>query len=250
MGNPVKPSEETIMNSLENSSMAIEAGNNSINQSDPVNSKSNIDKPIIDTGTMTTMSTKMNKVVMRVINGVVVSVTILVTLFMRSSGSSVMSGNHVRRGFYCDDLSIRYPVQPETVSTKVLIGASFIGGLTLFCIIEYCVIKCNTYLPMHSVQFCRGIILKIPAWIGPATKTMCMCFVASMANSILTDICKNVIGWPRPNFMAVCRPNVTCDASNRHEFIAQFHCLDATEEKLEDQKKELQYDAVDFENDQ
>ena len=99
MGNPVKPSEETIMNSLENSSMAIEAGSNSINQSDPVNSKSNIDKPIIDTGTMTTMSTKMNKVVMRVINGVVVSVTILVTLFMRSSGSVVtVVENHTQCG--------------------------------------------------------------------------------------------------------------------------------------------------------
>lgn len=228
----MKPAEETIMNSLENSSMAIEAGNNIGNQSDQVN-KSNIDKPIIDTGTS---MTKLNNVVMRVINGVVISVTILVTLFMRSSGSSVMS-NQVRRGFYCDDLSIRYPVRSETVSTKVLIGASFIGGLTLFCIIEYCVIKCNTYLPMHSVQLCRGISLKIPSWIGPATKTMGMCFVASMANSILTDICKNVIGWPRPNFMAVCRPNVTCDASNRQEFITQFHCLDATEEKLEDQLK-------------
>ena len=45
----MKPAEETIMNSLENSSMAIEAGNNIGNQSDQVN-KSNIDKPIIDTG--------------------------------------------------------------------------------------------------------------------------------------------------------------------------------------------------------
>ena len=48
-GSPMKQAEETIMNSLENSSMAIEAGNNIGNQSDQVN-KSNIDKPIIDTG--------------------------------------------------------------------------------------------------------------------------------------------------------------------------------------------------------
>ena len=34
-----------------------------------------------------TSMTKLNNVVMRVINGVVISVTILVTLFMRSSGS-------------------------------------------------------------------------------------------------------------------------------------------------------------------
>lgn len=187
---------------------------------------------------------------MRVINGVVLSVTIMVTLFMRSSGSSVMY-NHVRRGFYCDDPSIRYPVRSETVSTKVLISASFIGGLTLFCIIEYCVIKCNTYLPMHNVHLCRGKSLQIPAWIIPAAKTMLVCFVASMANSILTDIGKNVIGRPRPNFLASCRPNVTfgldprgipnqnCDDTNRHELITQFQCLNSNLEasELEDQLK-------------
>ena len=67
---------------------------------------------------------------------------------------------------------------------------------------------------------------------------MTVCFVASMANSILTDIAKNVIGWPRPNFMAFCRPNVTCDDSNRHELITQFRCLNLdAEDQLEDQLK-------------
>ena len=88
--------------------------------------------------------------------------------------------------------------------------------------------------------FRNGKILKIPAWIAPASKTMLVCFVAAMANSILTDIAKNVIGRPRPNFMAFCRPNVTCDdPSNRNKFITQFLCLNegATEEELEDQLK-------------
>lgn len=243
MGNPM-PAEGTIMNSLDNSSsLAIEAGGGvggcpgGLSEPDQMN-KSSLDKPIIG-DSVTAMTNQKNKVLMRVINGVVLSVTIMVTLFMRSSGSSVMY-NHVRRGFYCDDPSIRYPVRSETVSTKVLISASFIGGLTLFCIIEYCVIKCNTYLPMHNVHLCRGKSLQIPAWIIPAAKTMLVCFVASMANSILTDIGKNVIGRPRPNFLASCQPNVTfgpgqtCD-----ELITQFQCLNSNLEasELEDQLK-------------
>ena len=80
---------------------------------------------------------------------------------------------------------------------------------------------------------------------------MLVCFVASMANSILTDIGKNVIGRPRPNFLASCRPNVTfgldprgipnqnCDDTNRHELITQFQCLNSNLEasELEDQLK-------------
>jgi membrane-associated phospholipid phosphatase len=61
-----------------------------------------------------------------------------------------------------------------------------------------------------------------------------------MANSILTDIGKNVIGRPRPNFLASCQPNVTfgpgqtCD-----ELITQFQCLNSNLEAsdLEDQLK-------------
>ena len=102
--------------------------------------------------------------------------------------------------------------------------------------------KTNSDKTVHrvsiSVHLCRGKILQIPSWIGPALKTMTVCFVASMANSILTDIAKNVIGWPRPNFMAFCRPNVTCDDSNRHELITQFRCLNLdAEDQLEDQLK-------------
>ena len=98
---------------------------------------------------------------------------------------------------------------------------------------------------LKLVHLCRGKSLQIPAWIIPAAKTMLVCFVASMANSILTDIGKNVIGRPRPNFLASCRPNVTfglgqtCDDTNRHELITQFLCLNSNLEasELEDQLK-------------
>ena len=92
MGNPMKPPEENIMNNLEcNSSLAIEASGVGIGvsgghqQDGPViKSNSGIDKPIIDNKTLT--NHKTSKTVIRVINGVVVSVTIMVTLLMRSSG--------------------------------------------------------------------------------------------------------------------------------------------------------------------
>merc|ERR1711981_1504641 len=83
----------------------------------------------------------------------------------------------------------------------------------------------------------KGINLPIGA-IAPAGKTLLLCIAGAMANSILTDIAKHVIGWPRPNFMAMCQPNVTCDESNRHDYITDFRCLALSdEEELEDALK-------------
>ena len=60
-----------------------------------------------------------------------------------------------------------------------------------------------------------------------------------MTRSSPLDIGKNVIGWPRPNFMAYCQPNVTCsDSSTKFKFITNFKCLNLnSQEELEDALK-------------
>ena len=86
----MKPPEENIMNNLEcnSSSLAIETSgvglgvSGGLHQPDGPVIKS--DKTIIDNKTLT--NHKTSKTVIRVINGLVVSVTIMVTLLMRSSG--------------------------------------------------------------------------------------------------------------------------------------------------------------------
>ena len=69
--------------------------------------------------------TKLNNVVMRVINGVVISVTILVTLFMRSSGSvhSVLEfqnvAGEIHRFSYQNELFPNDFLMPYSLSTFV-----------------------------------------------------------------------------------------------------------------------------------
>ena len=62
------------------------------------------------------------------------------------------------------------------------------------------------------------------------------CFLThSNEHLLFLDIGKNVIGWPRPNFIAHCQPNVTCNASNKLTYITNFKCLNLnTQEELED----------------
>lgn len=62
----------------------------------------------------------------------------------------------------------------------------------------------------------------------------------SLFSLALADIGKSVIGWPRPNFMAYCQPNVTCTAedTNKHTYITNFKCLNLdSQDELEDALK-------------
>ena len=152
-------------------------------------------------------------------NVLVVLCTSAMTLCLRSDMISV-----TRRGFYCDDMSLHYPKRPETVSTKVLIIASIILACALFSITEYFILKQNKFLTTKTILIWKKSF-QVPAWLSPALRLLLTYFMGAAANSILTDIAKNVIGWPRPNFMATCRPNVTCSDANRYEYITTFKCL-------------------------
>lgn len=168
----------------------------------------------------------------KVINGLIISATIVITLILRSKLMTFGTESH--RGFFCDDLSLRFPVKPQTVSTKVLIIASFLSSCILFSLTEYSVIKARQINKMTSVQLWKNLSLQIPSWIPNAGQNLLLCFLGSMATSILTDIGKGVLNWPRPNFIDFCKPNVTCDENNRLTYVSSFKCLKASEEELED----------------
>jgi len=157
------------------------------------------------------------------------------TLCLRSDMISV-----TRRGFYCDDLSIHYPKKPETVSTKVLIIASTLMAWALFSLTEYSIIKQHKFLTTRTFTLWKNKSFQIPAWMGPSLRMLLTYFMGAAANSILTDIAKNVIGWPRPNFMDTCRPlieNVTCANITGYKFITTFKCMSGSQEDLEDALK-------------
>lgn len=206
------------MNNLENNISGGSGGNTVVTEEDHDNK--------------TSMEKKDSNLLMnKVINGLMLSLLVIVTFLLRSNTLKLNS----EQGFYCGDQSLRYPIRPQTVSTKVLILSSFLGSLFLFSLLEYLNVRIKKYPSMTSMalkakpwssSFNKTLLL--PSWIGPSFRSLLLCFIGSMANSILTDIGKKVIGWPRPNFMALCQPNVTCVAGSL-EFITQFTCLNAKE---------------------
>ena len=215
MGNPSPtpttvppPAESTMMNNINE--------NNDHNEVDPEKSAASVEptelKAVKKAATPNWVNQGTNVVLIICISAM--------TLCLRSDMISV-----TRRGFYCDDMSIRYPIRPETISTKVLIIASVLLAAVLFSVTEYFILKQNKFLTTSTVSLVKKSF-QVPAWLSPALRLLLTYFMGAAANSILTDIAKNVIGWPRPNFWETCQPNVTCsDNANRYVYITQFKCL-------------------------
>jgi phosphatidate phosphatase len=130
-----------------------------------------------------------------------------------------------KRGFYCDDESIRYPYRKSTVSRQMLIVIGILIPTVLILLTE--VFRTLTWEKKCANEFrsyrCRQynihrLIVRIYVFIG-------YFFVGVCFNQLMVDIGKYTIGRQRPHFMDVCRPTPgynTCP--NDHLYITEFEC--------------------------
>ena len=163
MGNQA---EETIMNNLNTSENQTE---NSATEDSIENEKKNASHNFT--------------LVKCLINGVIVAIVVVLTLLLRSDHILTVSP----RGFFCDDLSIRYPLRPQTVSTKVLISASTLACVLLVSLSEFYVVRVKKFFISKSVTVVKKSF-SLPSWAGPGGQVILLYFMGAAANSILTGI--------------------------------------------------------------
>ncbi|KAM6975999.1 phospholipid phosphatase 1 isoform 2-T2 [Tautogolabrus adspersus] len=124
-----------------------------------------------------------------------------------------------RRGFFCNDDSIKYPFKEETISPQLL-GGVMIPVTILTMIIGECLL---VYLKRIKSKSSFGSYLSS---VYKAIGTFL--FGAAMSQS-LTDIAKYSIGRLRPHFLDVCKPDwkkINCSSG---AYIEDFTCTgDAT----------------------
>ena len=128
-----------------------------------------------------------------------------------------------KQGFFCNDDSIKYPYQAETVA----VGPSFLiyltGTVSTFVIGE---ITSNSGSSKHNGGRTRGhgrSNFGNHMWFIRVIKLMFMCSWSSSLTSTLSSTIKTVVGRPRPNFLAVCNPNITCTPDNT-QFNTDYEC--------------------------
>ncbi|CAH1796030.1 unnamed protein product [Owenia fusiformis] len=121
----------------------------------------------------------------------------------------------VRRGFWCDDETIRYPFSRHgTVSTGMLFGCGIgipIGFILLNEMIRYAFRRpypCGT--PCMKLQ------------ITTTGRVIGIFMFGSLLTLTITDIMKMSSGRLRPCFLYMCRPNV--NLANCTGFITDYEC--------------------------
>ncbi|KAJ6657645.1 hypothetical protein lerEdw1_002146 [Lerista edwardsae] len=120
----------------------------------------------------------------------------------------------VRRGFFCNDSSISYPLQhAETVSDTLLISVGIFIAATVLIIGEMCRIS-NLPPNSHSIVSNR--------YVAALYKEVGAFFFGCILGQSLTNIAKLAVGRLRPHFLAVCRPDFTrinCSAGYLEDYI-------------------------------
>ncbi|KHJ93484.1 PAP2 family protein [Oesophagostomum dentatum] len=116
-------------------------------------------------------------------------------------------GTPHKRGFYCNDETIRYPYRDSTVSSQLLLILTL--PLPILLIFTTEIIRVTIWASkIGNVQSFRLGRFMLPHFII-RLYTIIGCYLVGLCfESLLTNIAKYTIGRHRPHFMDVCRPNV------------------------------------------
>ena len=112
-----------------------------------------------------------------------------------------------KRGFFCDDQTIRYPYFHSTIPTWLLV--------ILFIVIP------DVALVVTELCWARSPVNLVYV-LGHFKLSLCM-------TGILTDVIKCLVGRLRPHFIVSCSPdvlvNMTCDSEAALNYITEYRCL-------------------------
>lgn len=133
-----------------------------------------------------------------------------------------------KRGFYCNDESIRYPVKEgETINDAVLCAAGIIIAILAIIIGEFYRICCLKEKSRSFIQ--NPYVAALYKQVG------CFAFGCAISQSF-TDIAKVSVGRLRPNFLAVCKVNfstINCSEG----YIENYQCAEGTEKEVLEARK-------------
>ncbi|KAL7734604.1 hypothetical protein ACLKA6_010910 [Drosophila palustris] len=130
-----------------------------------------------------------------------------------------------RRGFFCDDESIRYPFSNNTV-TPLMLGL-LVGALPLliFLVVEYV-----RYMRAGELSATVQLLgWQMPAWYVELGRQFVYFGFGMLLTFDATEVGKYTIGRLRPHFIAVCQPQLSdgslcSDPANLHRYVENYEC--------------------------
>ncbi|CEF71493.1 Phosphatidic acid phosphatase type 2/haloperoxidase domain-containing protein [Strongyloides ratti] len=134
-------------------------------------------------------------------------------------------GKPYKRGFYCDDESIRYPYHDSSISRQMLFAIGLFTSISFIIITEvfrYSVWEKKYPNAFKNYEFknrsISRLIVRLYNFLG--------FFLLGVGfNQIMVDIAKYTVGRHRPYFMDICKPNIGYNnCPQDHSYIDNFIC--------------------------
>lgn len=127
-------------------------------------------------------------------------------------------GDPYRRGFFCQDESLRHPFHESTVPSYFL----YIFGLGMTSVVMIAVEFCTN---LHDERKFYIMGYKLPIWMWKAYCVIGVFLFGAACSQLSTDVMKYTIGRLRPHFYTVCQPNIDCNKfENRFKYHEEFNC--------------------------
>ncbi|XP_037945966.1 putative phosphatidate phosphatase isoform X2 [Teleopsis dalmanni] len=141
-------------------------------------------------------------------------------------------GSAYKRGFFCDDESLKHPFKESTVRNWMLYFIGLVLPIGAIIIVEVVRSKHNAKTS-NGNNISRPYVFmdyEIPDWMVECYKKIGIFGFGAAVCQMTTDIAKYSIGRLRPHFFAVCQPMMsdgsTCaDTSNAGKYIQDFRCI-------------------------
>lgn len=137
-----------------------------------------------------------------------------------------------RRGFFCNDETIKYPFHQSTIPNYVL----YIFGFS----IPFSVIVITEIMSNRKVRTSGTFLFRpAPLWVLFLYRSIIDFLFGCVASQLITDVGKYTIGRLRPNFIAVCNPVSLpdrnpikdCSAFN-HTYILDYECAESKDDAV------------------
>ncbi|XP_034479832.1 putative phosphatidate phosphatase [Drosophila innubila] len=130
-----------------------------------------------------------------------------------------------RRGFFCDDESIRYPFRNNTVTPVMLGLLTGVLPLLIFVVVEYV-----RYMRAGELSATVQLLgFQMSAWYVELGRQIAYFGFGMLLTFDATEVGKYTIGRLRPHFIAVCQPqlsdgSVCSDPANLHRYVENYEC--------------------------
>ncbi|KPU76359.1 uncharacterized protein Dana_GF13080, isoform C [Drosophila ananassae] len=140
-------------------------------------------------------------------------------------------GEPYKRGFFCDDESLKHPFHDSTVRNWMLYFIGVIIPVGVMLAVEV-IISQNKAKTDNGNSIGRRYVFmnrELPDWLIECYKKVGIYAFGAVVSQLTTDIAKYSIGRLRPHFIAVCQPVMsdgsTCDdPRNVGKYIEEFTC--------------------------